>query len=100
MRTTLTLDDAIAIRLKQVAHAQQSSFKDVVNEALARGLSELTAREEPKPYRTKARHLGPLKGVDPTKLGQVDAEGVCPVRHLGKGFFYRLQNEALHGFGI
>ena len=72
MRTTLTLDDDIARQLNRLAHSRESSFKAIVNEALQRGLSEMTAPPEPKPYRTRAQSLGAFRGVDPARLGQSD----------------------------
>lgn len=39
MRTTLTLDDDLLARLKDEAHRRRMSFRDVVNEALRRGLA-------------------------------------------------------------
>jgi len=74
MRTTLTLDDAVAARLKRLAHSRRASFREVVNEALRRGIADLTAPAKPKPYRTRARRLGAFKGIDPTRLGQLDDE--------------------------
>lgn len=72
LRTTLTLDDAVAARLKRLAAERQASFTAIVNEALRHGLAILTAPPAAAPYRTKARHLGPFEGADPTKLGQLD----------------------------
>ena len=40
MRTTLTLDDAIAAKLRQIAHEADKPFKQVVNETLAAGLAK------------------------------------------------------------
>lgn len=72
MRTTLTLDDDIARRLKRLAHSRESSFEAIVNEALKRGLNEMTAPTEPRAYRTRALHLGAFRGIDPARLGQSD----------------------------
>jgi len=72
VRTTLTLDDEIARQLNRLAHSRESSFKAIVNEALKRGLSEMTAPAEPRPYRTRGLHLGAFRGIDPTRLGQSD----------------------------
>ena len=41
MRTTLTLDDDVAAALERLRRARDASLKDVVNEVLRRGLSEL-----------------------------------------------------------
>lgn len=44
MRTTLTLDDDLFMALNQRARATGRSFKEVVNEALRRGLFETQPR--------------------------------------------------------
>ena len=67
MRTTLTLDDDVATALERVRRARDGSLKDVVNEALRRGLSELTARPKRRePFRTQSVELGRLRlaGID------------------------------------
>ena len=38
MRTTLTLDDDVAARLKDMVHDLRMPFKEVVNDVLRRGL--------------------------------------------------------------
>ncbi|MCW5556359.1 MAG: hypothetical protein KIT22_00695 [Verrucomicrobiae bacterium] len=51
MRTTLTLEPEIAERLRQEAALGKRSFKQIVNDALARGLG-LTPPAAPRtPYR-------------------------------------------------
>lgn len=59
MRTTLTLDDDVAVKLR--AAAKERPFKVVVNEALRAGLAALEKRRTParKPYRTRGFNLGP-----------------------------------------
>ncbi|MGE3277336.1 MAG: DUF2191 domain-containing protein [Vicinamibacterales bacterium] len=58
MRTTLTLDDDVAARLK--AAAKERPFRAVVNEALRAGLAALDKQVPPrKPFRTKGFDLGP-----------------------------------------
>lgn len=58
MRTTLTLDDDVAVKLK--AAAKDRPFKVVVNEALRAGLAALEKRTPPRrPYRTRGFNLGP-----------------------------------------
>jgi plasmid stability protein len=58
MRTTLTLDDDVAVKLR--AAAKDRPFKAVVNEALRAGLAALEKRTRPrKPYRTRGFNLGP-----------------------------------------
>ena len=41
MRTTLTLDDDVAAMIERIRRAREASLKDIVNEALRRGLSDL-----------------------------------------------------------
>lgn len=58
MRTTLTLDDDVAVKLKRAA--KDRPFKIVVNEALRAGLAALEKRTTPRrPYRTRGFDLGP-----------------------------------------
>jgi len=59
MRTTLTLDDDVAILLERSQTADKISFKEIVNRTLRRGLADLVA--EPAPvglYSTPSRDLG------------------------------------------
>ena len=59
MRTTLSLDDDVAVLLSRVREAREASLKDVVNEALRYGLNQMTAPPpRRKPYRTKGVSLG------------------------------------------
>jgi len=58
MRTTLTLDDDVAVKLK--AASRDRPFKIVVNEALRMGLTALEKRVPPRtPFRTRGFDLGP-----------------------------------------
>ena len=59
MRTTLTLDDDVAAHLRRVQRREKISFKDVVNDALRRGLQEMDkppARR--KPVRVRSLDVG------------------------------------------
>lgn len=59
MRTTLTLDDDVAAKLEKLRVTRRESFKDLVNEALRRGLSDLTAPPKRRnAFRTKSVSLG------------------------------------------
>jgi hypothetical protein len=59
MRTTLSLDEDVAVMLDRVRNETKASLKDVVNEALRQGLQQMTARAKTrKPYRTPAVSLG------------------------------------------
>ena len=61
MRTTLTLDEDVATRLKSEARRNGRSFKEVVNDTLRRGLATRRTRREPATFRVQARDLGALK---------------------------------------
>ena len=78
MRTTLTLDDDVAAKLK--AAAQERPFKTVVNEVLRAGLRALEKGAPPRrPYRTRGFDLGPSLVGSPDNveevLSRVEGEG-------------------------
>jgi hypothetical protein len=60
MRTTLTLDDDVAARLKAAVRTQRRPFKVLVNEALRGGLDAIE-RPAPvrQPFKTTGFNLGP-----------------------------------------
>jgi metal-responsive CopG/Arc/MetJ family transcriptional regulator len=67
MRTTLTLDDDVAAALERLRKTRGASLKDLVNEALRRGLKEISARPKRRePFRTQAVALGHLR------IGSID----------------------------
>ena len=58
MRTTLTLDDDVAVKLK--AAAKTRPFRDVVNDVLRAGFKALEKRPPARrPYQTRGFDLGP-----------------------------------------
>ena len=60
MRTTLTLEDDVAVRLARVVKKRRQSLKAVVNEALRAGLEVMDAPKPVRaPFRTKGFNLGP-----------------------------------------
>ena len=62
MRTTLTLDDDVAAMIERIRRAREASLKDIVNEALRRGLSDLaTAPKRREPFKTNNVALGRLR---------------------------------------
>jgi hypothetical protein len=64
MRTTLTLDPDVARLLEEAAHRQRKSFKQVVNEALRRGLAPAGTGPRSKPYKVVAHVTSLCPGVD------------------------------------
>jgi hypothetical protein len=77
MRTTLTLDKDVAVQLERLRRARDVSLKDLVNDALRRGLREMSAKpKKRKPFRTKAFNLGPpLIDIDNVAEAIAYAEG-------------------------
>lgn len=78
MRTTLTLDDDVAAALERLRRTRDASLKDVVNDALRRGLSDLTVRSKRRePFRTHSVELGRLRiiGIDNVSESLAIAEG-------------------------
>ena len=72
MRTTLTLDDDIADSLKELARLLNKPFKQVVNDALRRGISPSIGEEPAPEYRVVPNRSGLTQGVDPLKLNQLN----------------------------
>lgn len=77
MRTTLTLDDDVAAALERLRRSRDVNFKDLVNEALRRGLKDMAARPKARePFRTRSVSLGRLMiGVDDVSEAVAVAEG-------------------------
>ncbi|MGE0493892.1 MAG: CopG family transcriptional regulator [Vulcanimicrobiota bacterium] len=60
-RTTLTLDDDVALQLEREARESGLSFKEVVNRAIRAGLSRRVRQQ--KPFIVQARPLGLRPGL-------------------------------------
>lgn len=67
MRTTLTLDEDVASRLKSEARKSGRPFKQVVNEALRQALDAKPAKLPP--FRVRARPMGHYPGLDYDNIG-------------------------------
>jgi hypothetical protein len=61
MRTTLTLDDDVAAKLKTEQSRAGLPFKEIVNETLRRGLARRRATARRQAFRVIARDLGGLR---------------------------------------
>jgi plasmid stability protein len=61
VRTTLTLDDDVASKLKSEARRSGRSFRDVVNDVLRRGLTIRREAKPSRPFKVVARDLGHLR---------------------------------------
>ena len=78
MRTTLSLDDDVAVLLEKVRKAKGLSFKQAVNEALRAGLSQLTAPGlRARKFRTGTVDLGRclIGSLDDVSEALATAEG-------------------------
>jgi hypothetical protein len=58
VRTTLTLDDDVAAKLRAEVHKSGEPFKQVVNRVLRTGLNVRVQAAALPPYKIKARSLG------------------------------------------
>jgi hypothetical protein len=61
-RTTLTLDDDVAARLEREAHRTGAPYREVVNQALRRGLEVGVVAATP--YRVETRRMQRRPGQD------------------------------------
>ncbi|MGA3308918.1 MAG: ribbon-helix-helix protein, CopG family [Xanthobacteraceae bacterium] len=77
MRTTLTIDDDVAVQLDRLRREREQSLKDIVNDALRRGLRDMRTRaKRRKPFRTTAHDMGPfLVNIDNVAEALAHAEG-------------------------
>ncbi len=60
MRTTMTLDDDVAAKLKAESRRTGRSFRDIVNDMLRRGLATRRLTAAKKPFKVETRDLGRL----------------------------------------
>lgn len=75
MRTTLTIDDDLATKLRQLAHRRRVSFKEVVNAAIRRGLAaQVRGSNGRQPFRVEPFKSAFRAGVDPMRLNQLADE--------------------------
>jgi hypothetical protein len=61
MRTTLTLDDDVAAKLKAESRRAGRPFRDVVNETLRRGLAQRRSSGARQVFKVTTRDLGNLR---------------------------------------
>ena len=79
MRTTLTIDDDVAVELERRRKSRDLSLKYLVNDALRRGLREMqTKPKKREPFRTQTSDMGePLINIDNVAeaLAYLEGEG-------------------------
>jgi hypothetical protein len=62
MRTTLSLDDDVAAAIERLRRTRDANFKDIVNDALRKGLSDLSSRpKQGTPFQTQTVSLGRMR---------------------------------------
>ena len=82
MRTTLTLDEDVAARLKAEARRTGKPFKYVVNECLRRGLLPPRRMGGRPPFRIVARDLGALRPG-------LSLDNIAELLEVAEGALYR-----------
>jgi hypothetical protein len=70
MRTTLTLDPDVAKLIEDAVHRERRPTKQVINEALRRGLTP-PARRDIEPYRLAPHHAAVRPGFDLAHLNRL-----------------------------
>ncbi|MFZ3234257.1 MAG: hypothetical protein WA417_19430 [Stellaceae bacterium] len=81
MRTTLTIDDDVAATLTRLRKTRDEGLKDLVNEALRRGLREMSEPSHPRePFQTSSVKLGRLL------IGSIDNVNEALAIAEGEGF--------------
>jgi hypothetical protein len=72
MRTTLTIDDDIAAVLARLRKARGMSLRNLVNDALRRGLQDMNQRpKRRRPFRTQSVDLGRMRIGSIDNIGEV-----------------------------
>jgi Ribbon-helix-helix protein, copG family len=72
MRTTLTIDEDVAVQLDRLRREREESLKDIINDALRRGLRDIHARPKRKQFRTTGYDMGPFL-IDIDNVGEAIA---------------------------
>jgi hypothetical protein len=74
MRTTLTLDPDVERMLEDEVHRVRRPFKQVVNDAIRRGLAPRLGDSPSEPYRVKPHKSTLGAGIDPSALNRLADE--------------------------
>jgi hypothetical protein len=74
MRTTLTLEPDVAKLIEREAHRQQKPIKQIVNEALRRGLTSPGLTRGQKPFRVQPHVTGLRPGIDIARFNHLADE--------------------------
>jgi hypothetical protein len=72
MRTTLTLDEDVAAKLKAEMRRSGKSFRDIVNDTLRHGFVEKRVATRRHPFKVEVRELGNLRpGLSLDNIGEL-----------------------------
>ena len=72
MRTTITLDDDVAEKLRlEMQRRRTNNFRETVNEVLRRGLLARREFGAVKPFKVRARRLGNQVGLNYDNIGEL-----------------------------
>lgn len=74
MRTTITLSESLARRLRDRMRARGTGFRETLEAVLEEGLTERTPPPGQRKFRVRAKPMGLRAGIDPARLHDVDAE--------------------------
>ena len=74
MRTTLTLDEDVAQKTKELAMKMKKPFKVVLNEALRKGLEEVEKPVRRVQYRTIPHKMGLREGLSIDNIQELIAQ--------------------------
>lgn len=71
VRTTLTLEEDVAVKLQQYCRRTGRSLKAAVNELLRAGLNTRRAAEPQAPFHVRTRALRTRPGIDLDNIGEL-----------------------------
>ena len=78
MRTTLTLDDDVAAKLRAESRRTGRPLREIVNETLRRGLAGRCVSSRQQSFKITARDLGDLKpGLSLDKIAELIEHVEC-----------------------
>jgi len=80
MRTTLTIEEDVAVKLqKKLKKSVGKSFKDIINETLRLGLLSENELKKTGEFKVRSRALGVKKGLNFDNIGELleQIEGVA-----------------------
>jgi len=74
MRTTLTLDEDVAQKTKELAMKLKKPFKVVINDALRKGLEQVEKPTKRLPFRTISHEMGLREGFGIDNIQELIAQ--------------------------